>query len=894
MRAIGYIALMIASASAAARAEEPRRAGPDWWSFQPLKLPSPPKVQQTAWVANPIDAFVLARLEAKGLKPSAPASRMTLIRRVTFDLTGLPPTPKEIDDFVNDRSEKAYEKLIDRLLASPHYGERWGRHWLDLARFSESHGFERDQPRDNAWRYRDYVIQSFNRDKPYADFVREQLAGGSDSNPEGIIATGFLVAGPYDEVGHTTTASKILRIRTRENELEEMLGTVGQTFFGLTVNCARCHDHKFDPFSTQDYYRLKAVLDGAWHGERTIPGMQQASGFTREQLQKQITALQKKIADLEQRGRTRIDPAKADADLPRPFAQWTFNGDARDQMGKLHGTLRGDAKIVDGKLLLNGVDAFVESEPLDRDLSAKTLEAWVTLDKLDQRGGGVLSIETTNGKVFDAIVFGEMQPLHWLAGSDFFKRSLDVKGPAETSKPEERIHLAISYASDGRITIYRNGEPYGDSYIPVDVSKFIVFKKGDSRILIGKRHTGGGNSLLHGGVDEARLYDRALNAAEIKASYQAGAQRISRKEIIAALTEDEKRALVEAESTLLLHRNMLAEFDKGPKSYAAVSKEPGPTFVYKRGDPELVGEQVSAGPPSQISGPPRDFESAVDSRERDRRDKLAEWIIHRDNPLTWRVIANRLWQYHFGEGIVRTPNDFGFNGERPTHPELLDWLAVTFRDEGGSMKKLHRLILLSATYRQSSRLNPKAAETDADNRLLWRYAPRRLEAETIRDTMLSVSGQLNDKMGGPSFRPFKIRVFNSTFYDLFEDESPESNRRSVYRMNVNSAKDPLLDVLDCPDPSTKTPKRPSTTTPLQALALMNSVFVQRQANALAERLKKEAGERVEHQVERAYRLTLGRPLTKVEADRANAVAKEHGIKAVCWALLNASEFVYIR
>jgi Protein of unknown function (DUF1553)/Protein of unknown function (DUF1549) len=595
----------------AVSAQETHRAGTDWWSLQKIVRPEAPTVKQREWVRNPIDAFVLAKLEAKVLSPAIPADRKTWARRVTFDLTGLPPTPKEIDDFVNDRSVDAFDKLVDRLLASPAYGERWGRHWLDAVRFSESHGFEYDRLRENAWHYRDYVIKAFNDDKPYALFVQEQIAGDvlTPVTKDGITATGFLVAGPWDQAGHGS-ASPTVRGRAREDELEEMLGTVGQTFLGLTVNCARCHDHKFDPLLARDYYRLKAVFEGVYHGDRTL-------------------------------------------------------------------TTRDEA-------------------------------------------------------------------------------------PAEV------------------------------------------------------------------------------------------------------------------------------------KTFAAVIQKPGPTYLLKRGDLEMKAELVTAGPPPSVKGPPADFNLAADAAEGEGRRQFAAWVVHHDNPLVWRVMANRVWQHHFGQGIVRTPNDFGFNGDRPTHPELLDWLAFTFREQGGSIKKLHRLIVLSAAYRQSAAFNPQAAEVDADNRLLWRFAPRRLEAEAVRDAMLSVSGRLNPQMGGPSFRPFKISLFNSAFYHLLEIDSAEFNRRSIYRMNVNSARDPVLETLDCPDPSVKTPQRATTTTPLQALALMNNSFIQRQAIAFADRIRKEAGDTLEAQIDLAYRLAFGRLATKNERQHASEVAKEHGMRAVCWAILNSSEFVYIR
>jgi hypothetical protein len=588
----------------AARPDEPRRAGPDWWSLQPVKRLRPPAVKDTARARNPIDAFILAKLQAAGLRPAPEANRSTLIRRATLDLTGLPPTPAEIDAFVNDPAPDAYERLIDRLLASPRYGERWGRHWLDVVRFGESQGFERDKPRDHAWPYRDYVIQSLNADKPYDRFIREQIAGDvlAPVTAEGIVATGFLVCGPWDEVGQTQQGA-VSRRRVREEELEDMIAAVGQTFLGLTLNCARCHAHKFDPIPQRDYYRVKAALEGVRPADRRLPG--------------------------------------------------------------------------------------------------------------------------------------------------------------------------------------------------------------------------------------------------------------------------------------------------GGTAYAVNPAKPEATFVLRRGDVENPGEEVSAGALSAVKALKADFGLAADAPEGERRRKLADWLASADNPLTARVMVNRLWQHHFGRGLVASPSDFGFSGDRPSHPELLDWLADEFVRCGWSVKHLHRLIMLSATYRQSARPNPEAAAVDADNRLLWRFAPRRLEAEAVRDAMLCVSGQLNPKMGGPSYRPFTVKVFNSTFYDLLDEATPEMQRRTVYRMSVNSAKNPLLDTLDCPDPSVKAPRRAVTTTPLQALGLMNSSFVLRQARHFAGRVEKEAGDDPAARVALAYRLALGRSPTAAEKERAVGHVREHGVESLCWVLLNASEFLYV-
>jgi Protein of unknown function (DUF1549)/Planctomycete cytochrome C/Concanavalin A-like lectin/glucanases superfamily len=452
-------------------ASEPRRAGPDWWSLQPVRRPSPPRVKAKQWARNPIDAFVLVALEARGLAPAPEADRQTLIRRATFDLTGLPPMPDEVVAFVKDQRPGPYERLVDRLLASPAYGERWGRHWLDVARFGESQGFERDKIRDHAWHYRDYVIRAFNADRPYPQFIREQIAGDvlEAATPQTVMATGFLVAGPWDEVGANQQGA-LMRARVREEELEDMISATAQTFLGMTVNCARCHDHKFDPILQRDYYRLKAALEGVRHGDR--PTLTPAQSKERETLLRRardkVGRLEHEIAAIEQIGRERVQRQSSKPDgkgLPVPVARWSFESDARDSIGSLHGTLQGGAALGGGRLKLNGKGAYVRTAPLGRELREKTLEAWVELANLGQRGGGVISIQTQDGRVFDAIVFGERQPGKWIAGSDFFHRTRDVPGPVETARRSELIHMAVTYASDNRITVYRNGALVG-SYTP--------------------------------------------------------------------------------------------------------------------------------------------------------------------------------------------------------------------------------------------------------------------------------------------------------------------------------------------------------------------------------------------------------------------------------------------
>ena len=421
------------------------RAGYDWWALQPVHPLALPKVRDAAWVANPIDAFILAGLEAKGLTHSPTAERRALIRRLSFDLLGLPPSPEDVAAFVADKSPDAYQKLVDRYLASPHYGERWGRHWLDVVRFGESQGFERDKLRTNSWQYRDWVIAAFNNDLPYDEFVRLQLAGDvlQPNDPTSVIATGFLVAAAWDEVGQSQQSAAMKSV-VRQDEMEDYVAVIGQSFLGLTANCARCHDHKFDPITQREYYRLTAALAGIRHGEReSLSDLGRVKAEARRaNAADRLAELQRQLAEIDDPVRQRLlDARKASARLlgaaglikpPQPIARWEFDGNLQDSVGQLHGTAHGGAKVEAGRLVLDGKDAFVTTVPLEKPLKERTLEVWVLLANLDQRGGAAISVQTLDGVTFDAIVFGEREPRKWMAGSNGFVRTKSFDGADES------------------------------------------------------------------------------------------------------------------------------------------------------------------------------------------------------------------------------------------------------------------------------------------------------------------------------------------------------------------------------------------------------------------------------------------------------------------------------
>jgi mono/diheme cytochrome c family protein len=671
------------------------RAGRDWWSLKPLSEAAPPSVKNRAWVRNAVDSFVLAQLEEKQLSPAPPAEKGTLLRRVTFDLIGLPPTPAEMAAFLADDSPEAYERVVDRLLASPHYGERWARNWLDVVRFGESQGFEYDRQRPNAYRYRDWVIAAFNDDLPYDEFTRLQLAGDvlRPGDPDAVVATGYLVAGPWDEAGQNQQSAAMKAV-VREDELEDLVGTTMQTFLGLTANCARCHDHKFDPISQVDYYRLCSALSGVRHGEREClaAGGKAAVDSRRHALDSEVSRLEGQLAALE--------------------------------------------------------------DPIRR---------------------------------------------RWLAANQ---------------KRDEVCASAV-----------------GPPTIPVE-------------------------------------------------------------DILAGLSPEQLREREQLVAQLSLVRMRQELLSSGPV-YAVKPRPPEPTHVLARGNPAQRGDLVSPGGIAAASLGVADLGLASDAPEAERRVKLAEWITGPAAPLAARVMANRLWHYHFGVGIVDTPNDFGFNGGRPTHPELLDWLARQLIRGKWSIKRLQRTILLSAAYRQTGRVSPEALKVDADNRLLWRKSPLRLEAEAIRDAMLMTSGQLNPTMGGPGYRDFKTREFGSTLYQSIDPVGYEFNRRTIYRCWIRSGTNRFLDVFDCPDPSTTTPKRLTTTTPLQALGLWNNSLVLRMADSFAERLRREVGADERRQIELAYELAFAREPDAGELKIAVDFVRKNGLPAFCRVIFNSNEFLYV-
>jgi hypothetical protein len=863
-----------------------QRAGYDWWSLQPLRDVAVPKTSGLAG-RNPIDAFVRARLAKSGLTPSPPAERVALLRRLKFDLLGLPPTPDEVDAFVKDKSAGAYERLVDRFLASPHYGERWGRFWLDIAHYADTHGFERDQRRDNAWRYRDYVIDALNTDKPYDQFIREQIAGDIlyPDRAEAVIATGFLAAGPFDFVGQIETASPLLRKQARADDLDDMVTTVITSTMGLTVNCARCHDHKIDPISQADYYGLWAVFAGVKRADRD------ANPQWKKKRAAEFAVIDRRLAEINN------ELARVEG-TPLSLADMVGGGNGFGTGRKGHGINPVDGRSTKAsamKLNVRSFDRFVPAENklvdgvfvpsgkkpvivtttgiVVKDLPKSSGNVWDYFVNGTSRGGtsakiggidynasghSTLGMHANKGITFDLAAIRKASgwkrmKLRAVAGYGGAKGAFtaDLRVYLDGRKTHEIIGLAAA----------NQGQEIELALTPSD--RFLTFVATD-----------GGNDFSH---DQVFLGDPRL------------VRDPSEQSDIVAIPKERLEKLRQERNRLTAQRSKVPGESR---VYAAVPQKAPPIHVLRRGN---VQQPLEAVVPSSLSCLPKlpAKLTSKDAPEGQRRAALARWITSPDNPLVARVMVNRLWHYHFGTGIVATPSDFGFFGDRPSHPELLDWLAVQLKENGWSLKHIHRLIVMSETFRQASTYRVKAARVDSGNRLLWRFAPKRLEAEATRDAMLAVAGNLNLTAGGPGFWEFKYKEEYAPVYTYVTPTKPEQWRRSVYRFVVRTTRNPLMKVLDCPNPAVLTPVRNRTTTAAQSLALLNNGFVIQQAKIFAKRLQRERPDDVAKQIELGYRLAFNRGASNAERSASKKVVIDHGLFYFCRVLLNANEFVYL-
>jgi hypothetical protein len=1163
----------------------------NWWSFQPITSPAVPAGK----AASPIDRFLDAKIVAAGITPSAAADKATLLRRATYVLTGLPPSPAEIAAFEADGSPDAFAKVVDRLLASPRYGEHFARHWMDLVRYADTHGSEGDPAIPQAWRYRDYLIRAFNTDVPYDQFVREQLAGDLLKSPridaaeklnESMLGTGHF---RMVEHGYQPVDTVDEQVRNVDNQID----VISKTFLGLTVSCARCHDHKFDAISQADFTAFYGILASARPGQVTVDSPEvldrhrdrltelkqairselsaqwirqakdlpaaleriRAVSKERVALKDQLAKIEGELSADEFRRRLKADQSAG----PAPSHWWTFEEDGRDLVGKLDAKLHGGAVIKNGRLILDGQDAFAETAPTSTTLTAKTLEAWVVLPTLDQRGGGVVTLESVGGRIFDSLVFAERQKGRWMAGSNNGVRTQDVNGQHETAKPGELIHLAIVYQPDGRIELYRNGKAYGSGYAPANEKAALqAFAAAKSHLLFGRRHTGGGNAFLRGELEEARLYGFALTAAQIADSFRAGtlrgelpvvavknerldalrAQAEALRKSIAALGTSDARldeGLIkgEADPTHPLHASTFLRVGLRPKDTPAARNQkpdwtlsdgtsatwrrhgngldgrytpgdfrvetsgpdvlkhvlpsglhshtlsskhsavltsprfkvmtdfisvqamgkgatlrlipdnyplsPGgsrfpkaavnsnhPTWItldtaYRKGSyayleltlpddstnpdkqadvregwygvREVVfhatreagpsGEAViTQAPPlntvtevshvlseaasawgrdeatesqaalldaavrhgvldasttastklaaltaeyrkleAELSIPrrapgfleaqgfdmplfvrgeykqpaaavPRRYLEVFDTKafvtNGSGRLELAEKIASADNPLTARVMTNRLWHHVFGRGLVGTVDNLGRLGDQPTHPELLDHLSGRFIQEKWSVKTLLREMLLTDTFRRSSVPTASASAKDANNDLLAHMRVRRLGGEALRDSLIALSDRLEHRMYGPG--------------DNAGAPPKEQVRRSVYLNIRRNSLNPLITAFDGPKPFTTVGRRDATNVPAQSLTLLNSTFVIDTAKQWARTLDPKQADAAK--VDSLFLQALARKATP--AEQAAAARYLNDLKAAhtenpaqVWpdfaqSVLNLKEFLYLK
>ncbi len=830
---------------------EAKRADKSWWSLQPIKSVEPPMPKDipASWAKSPIDRFIFAKLAERNLQPSAPADRRTLIRRVNYDLTGLPPAPEAVESFVNDKAPNAYEKLVERLLTSPHYGEQWGRHWLDVARFGESKGFERNVTVNNVWPYRDFVIRSFNSDKPFNRFIVEQLAGDvvGRGNPAIEVGTAFLVCGPYDDVGNQDkTQQQIIRANT----LDDLITATSNAFLGLTVNCARCHNHKFDPIPTEDYYRLRAAFEGVQHDECALATDEEKQHYAekarpletrRSELTKEKSALEKSIAE-----RTKEKAAQvASYELPKITRH--FNEHRFAPVAARYLKFKMQAHSENPKSAVNArVDEF---------------EAWTKDRNVALASNGAKASGATTRKAED---FANAYGVELVNDSKFGERWF-VAAPAELTIefPRTETIERIVFSHD------RTATP---DTIVTGIGPFVT----EYQVLVsldGKDWKAVADSTSRPPYNEAHLIERFAPA-------------------VMSAEEKQKRTSLEAE-LVSLNRELKA-IPPLPMVWAGKFEQPKETtYVHKGGDPQRRGADVRPASLAVLDGALKSFELPADAPESERRLALANWIASDENPLTARVLANRIWHYHFGTGIVDTPSDFGYLGGKPSHPELLDWLARRLQTNGWQLKALHREILLSQTYQQSGANREDAAKQDGRTRLLWRFPPRRLQAEEIRDSILSVAGKLNLQMGGPSFRLYRYLEDNVATYIPLDQHGAETYRRAVYHQNARSSLVDGLTDFDLPDNAGSAPNRISTTSPLQALTLLNHQFTLDMAEALAARVKQEAPNNEAAQIRRAFALAFQRQPAQAEESAALQLIAKHGWRAFCRALLNANELIYL-
>ena len=820
----------------------------DYWAYRPLKRPQVPSVRASDWVNNPIDAFILAKLEAHGLTPAAPASKLTLIRRVYYDLTGLPPSPEAVEAFLNNTAPDAYEKLIDKLLKSPRYGEKWGRHWLDLVRYAETNGYENDSDKPYVWRYRDYVINAFNQDKPYDEFIKEQLAGDElDAvTTETVIATGYHKLGVWD----TGPADRKL---ARYDYLDDIVSTTGQVMLGMTVGCARCHDHKIDPISTRDYYSLLAFFHDITPNNH---GPLADIGTPEQQAVRDKLLAEKQLAEQE----------------------------AQDKLFKTQETI----KIELAQHISGAIVPDLPTSPM-HDLTYRFYR-----DTSDQFPTDFNLLEpTAEGRLFSN--------LFSLAPASK-KKDIGLVFEGILQVPEDAtytFHINLQGACKLIIDGYQVAELIGARDVEVALTS------GEVPIRL---------EYFNKDIDKPQLEVSWSNTNFEKQPLSTTAT-VNFNELLkthAELIETDAslKALVDQQRELKKQRDERRR-QRVPYDYQALAvSERGqtPTHILRRGNPHLVGREVKPAFPAVLKPPVVDLPPVAEGAKSSRKRRIfAEWVTSTENPLTARVMVNRIWQYHFGRGIVRSANDFGQLGTPPTHPELLDWLASEFIASGWRLKAMHKMLMTSKAYQMSAQSDPTCVQQDANNDLFWRFDMRRLTAEEIRDTVLWITGKLNLKMAGPSVfpeLPKEVLATSSRPRSVWGQSPPdEANRRSIYVKVKRSLLVPILNQYDQADTDSSCPVRFSTTVPTQSLTMLNGKFINDQALAFANRMRWEGGVTVEDRVRFGLRLVLCREPAPTEIQQAltfmqelqqhEGVSAEIALDRFALLALNLNEFIFL-
>jgi hypothetical protein len=792
----------------------------DHWSFKPISASTPQQPPPSAR----IDSFIDAKLAEKKLHRSPPADPVSLIRRITFDLTGLPPTPDATatfeKEYIQDRAS-SIQHLVDRLLKSERYGERWAQHWLDVVRYADTHGFEVNTERPNSWPYRDYVIRSFNNDTPYDRFIKEQIVGdamGQDA------ATGFLVTASVllpGQIGKDDASKRL----ARQDSIDEMVMNIGQTFLGLSIGCARCHDHKFDPITSKDYYAMQAFVAGVEYADRDLhTPAAEAARAEEKQLKARLAEIDKEFAHF-------VPMAKSGAERPMINARENSDRFPPVKTQRLRFTIKATTNL----------------EPCIDELEV-----------FNTRGENVaLATTGTKRKSSGDIGVAERHELRFLndgryGNSRSWLSNALGKGWVELEFPQEQQVERVVWSRD------RDG-------------KFTDRLATDYQIEIS---------------DAAGQWHTVADASD-RQKFDPKNKKLARPTLKGLTPAENKRArpLFEEKSRT---EKQIAQAVNLQKVFAGTFRTPDDIHLLNRGDPEQPKEAVTPAVLSALGNVTLPKESA----EQDRRRALADWIASPQNPLTARVMVNRIWQGHFGTGFVQTPSDFGRMGMKPTHPELLDYLAAEFIRSGWSVKHMHRLILLSETYGQSSQSTKENETIDSDVRYLWRFPSHRLEAESIRDSMLAVSGRLNLQMYGRGFNLFDQRGGLSGF-DPIETFNVDNQRRMIYAHKVRREPETVFGAFDCPDAGQSTARRIESTTPIQALNLFNSIFTLEQSAAFATRVQQEAGTDPAKQITLAYQLSLSRSPTATELADTTPLVQSHGLTALCRALFNSNEFLFV-